>query len=92
MQMCLALPGRVVSVHGDDPTQRTARVSFAGAVREVSLARVPQARPGDHVLVHVGMAVALIDAAEAKRARDFLDDLELPPTTAEADDGPSGAP
>jgi hydrogenase expression/formation protein HypC len=33
---------------------------------------VPQARPGDYVLVHVGFALSRIDEQEAGRVFEFL--------------------
>ena len=43
------------------------KLSFAGIVREVSLAYVPEATVGDYVIVHVGFAISLIDEVEAMR-------------------------
>jgi hydrogenase expression/formation protein HypC len=65
--MCLAVPGRIVSIHGEDPLIRSARVDFGGAVKEINLAYAPEARLGDYVLVHVGFAMTVIDEAEARR-------------------------
>lgn len=70
--MCLAVPGRIVSVEGEDQFSRTGRVSFGGALREVSLACVPEARVGDFVMVHVGMAISVVDEAEAAEVLDLL--------------------
>ena len=84
--MCLAVPGKLLSVAGDDPMLRAGRVSFNGVVREVSLACVPEAKPGDYVLVHVGFALSVVDEAEANRTFDYirqmdeLAELEKPPS------------
>jgi hydrogenase expression/formation protein HypC len=51
---------------------RTARVSFGGAVREVSLAYVPDAAVGEYVIVHVGFALSRLDEAEAERVLAHL--------------------
>jgi len=83
--MCLAVPGKLLSVTGDDPMLRAGRVSFNGVVREVSLACVPEAKPGDYVLVHVGFALGIVDEVEANRTFDYLRqmnelaELERPP-------------
>ena len=74
--MCLAVPGRVISIAGDDALMRVGRVDFGGVVREIQLAYTPEARVGDHVLVHVGFAISIIDAAEAARIFEQLQDLE----------------
>jgi hydrogenase expression/formation protein HypC len=65
--MCLAVPGRILSISGDDLLLRVGRVDFGGVVKEINLAYVPEAGIGDHVLVHVGFALAVIDEAKAER-------------------------
>jgi hydrogenase expression/formation protein HypC len=73
--VCLAVPGKVLSVTGDDPILRTGRVDFGGVVKEIQLAYVPEAAPGDYVLVHVGFAITILDEAEAGRVFQALDAL-----------------
>jgi hydrogenase expression/formation protein HypC len=74
--MCLAIPGQLTSIQGDDPMLRTGKVSFGGSLREVSLACVPDAKVGDYLLVHVGMAIQIVDEAEAKEVFRYLDQIE----------------
>ncbi len=69
--MCLAIPGKVLSIEGED-FARSARVSFGGMVRDVSLAYVPETEVGDYVIVHVGFAISLLDEAEAMRTFEYL--------------------
>ena len=71
--MCLAIPGRVLSMSGDEPIMRTARVDFGGVVKEINLAYTPEAALGDYVLVHVGFAITVIDAAEAAKVFEHLE-------------------
>lgn len=86
--MCLAVPGRLLDVAGDDELYRTGRVDFGGVVKSVSLACVPEARAGDYLLVHVGMALSVVDETEAARVFALLDEMgEL--ADLEPDDGPS---
>ena len=72
------------SVSGDDPLVRAARVSFNGVIKEVSLACAPEAQVGDYVLVHVGVAISVVDPQEAAetfaylRQMGELDGLEIP--------------
>jgi hydrogenase expression/formation protein HypC len=73
--MCLAVPGRVLSITGDDLT-RVGRVSFGGMVKEVNLAYVPEAAVGDYVIVHVGFAISRLEAQEAERVFAYLEHLE----------------
>jgi hydrogenase expression/formation protein HypC len=74
--MCLAIPGKLVSVEGEDRLSRTGKVSFGGTLREVSLACVPEARVGDFVMVHVGMAISVVDEQEAQEVLSLLSQLE----------------
>ncbi len=74
--MCLAVPGKIISVtDGDDPLMRMAKVSFGGVVKEVSLAYVPEAAVGDYVIVHVGFALNRLDEQEALKVLDDLRSL-----------------
>jgi hydrogenase expression/formation protein HypC len=75
--VCLAVPGKILSVSGDDPLFRTARVSFGGIVKEVNLAYVPEAQVGDYVVVHVGFALNKLDEEEAQRVLEMIAELEL---------------
>lgn len=70
--MCLAVPGRILCVEGTDPLLRSGRVDFAGVVKDVNLAFVPDAAIGDYVLVHVGIALQVIDEAEARQVFEYL--------------------
>lgn len=72
--MCLAVPGKILSIAGED-FARTARVSFGGIVKEVSLAYVPEAQVGDYAIVHVGFAISLLDEQEAMRTYDYLQQM-----------------
>ena len=73
--MCLAVPGELLSIEGDDPLTREGRVGFAGVVKRVNLAYVPEAAVGDYLLVHAGFAIAVIDEAEALRTLAYLEEL-----------------
>ena len=70
--MCLAVPGKITSIDETDPVFRSGRVSFAGIIKNVNLAYVPEAKTGDYVLVHVGFAISIIDEAEAQEVFEYL--------------------
>lgn len=74
--MCLAIPGQLLSIAGDEPLLRTGRVSFGGIVKEVSLAYVPEAKQGDYVIVHAGFAISTLDEEEATRVFEYLRQME----------------
>jgi hydrogenase expression/formation protein HypC len=73
--MCLAVPGRILSVAGEDPLMRVGRVDFGGVVKEINLAFVPEARIDDYVLVHVGFALTVIDESEAAQVFEHLREM-----------------
>jgi hydrogenase expression/formation protein HypC len=74
--MCLAIPGKVTSISGDDPLMRSGKVDFGGVLREVSLAYVPEVQVGDYVIVHVGFALSRVDEAEAQQVFEYLREME----------------
>ena len=73
--MCLGVPGRIVSVdEGGD--LRMGNVAFGAIEKQVCLDYVPEAQPGEWVLVHVGFALQRIDETEAKRVFEMLASVE----------------
>lgn len=70
--MCLAVPGKILSIEGDDPVLRCGRVDFSGIVKRINLAYVPEAKIGDYVLVHVGFAISTVDEEEARQTFEYL--------------------
>ena len=73
--MCLAVPGRLLSVAGEAPLTRIGRVDFGGIVKEINLAFVPEAQVGEYVLVHVGFALTVIDESEAALVFEHLREM-----------------
>jgi hydrogenase expression/formation protein HypC len=74
--MCLGIPGRLVERLADDDGLPTSLVEFAGLRRKVCTACVPSARPGDYVIVHAGLAISRLDAAEAERLLTHLREMD----------------
>jgi hydrogenase expression/formation protein HypC len=70
--MCLAIPGKIVSINEGAGYHRTGKVDFGGLAREVNLSLVPEARPGDYVVVHVGVALSVVDEVEARQVFEYL--------------------
>jgi hydrogenase expression/formation protein HypC len=69
--MCLAIPALVTELLPDD----MARVSLDGVSKVISLALVENIAVGDYVILHVGYALTRLDAAEAERTLDLLDEV-----------------
>jgi hydrogenase expression/formation protein HypC len=74
--MCLAVPGKLISVDESPALMRSGRVDFGGIHKEVSLAYVPEAKLGDYVLVHVGFALSIVDEAEANQVFEYLKKMD----------------
>jgi hydrogenase expression/formation protein HypC len=70
--MCLAVPGKIMSIEGTDPLLRCGKVDFAGVIKQINLAFVPEAKIGEYVLVHVGFAISTIDEEEARQVFEYL--------------------
>jgi hydrogenase expression/formation protein HypC len=69
--MCLAIPGRVLNIVGEDPAFRMAQVDFCGVEKTVNLAYTPEVLAGDFILAHVGFAVSRVDPEEAVRMHEM---------------------
>jgi hydrogenase expression/formation protein HypC len=74
--MCLAIPGKIESISGDDLLSRMGKVNFGGILKEVSLAYVPEVKVGDYVIVHVGFALSRVDEDEAHKVFEYLKEME----------------
>jgi hydrogenase expression/formation protein HypC len=72
--MCLAVPGEVVAIDRH-AALLSGTVDFGGTRRGVCLAYVPEVVVGDHVVVHVGFALSIVDEAEAARTWALLEEL-----------------
>ena len=73
--MCLAIPGKIKTIETKfDGLVKMAKVSFGGITKEASLEMVPHAKEGDYVLVHVGVAISVVDEEEAKTSL-LVDDI-----------------
>lgn len=70
--MCLAVPGKLISVDDSPSLLRTGKVNFGGILKEANLAYVPEAKVGDYVLVHVGFALSIVDEDEANQVFEYL--------------------
>ena len=64
--MCLALPGRLLSLT-EEGGLKMGRIDYDGTVKTACLECLPDARPGQYVLVHAGFAIGLVDEAEARK-------------------------
>jgi hydrogenase expression/formation protein HypC len=66
--MCLAVPGKIISINNSNSEQVTAQVSFGGAIKEINIQWLPEAKAGDYIMAHVGTALEIINEEEAAEA------------------------
>jgi len=74
--MCLAVPGKILDTREENGS-RLGRVQFGGITRLVQLDFVPEAGVGDYVIVHVGFALSKVDAEEAARTYQLLEEIGM---------------
>ena len=68
--MCLSVPAEIIEIDG-----QTAKVSVMGNRQEVSLALLPDSVVGEHVLIHAGFAISLVDEEEAKETWQLIAEI-----------------
>jgi hydrogenase expression/formation protein HypC len=74
--MCLAIPGKIKSIEYQyNGLVRMAKISFGSIVKEASLEMVPAAKEGDYVLVHVGVAISIVNEEEAMKTFQYLEEI-----------------
>ena len=74
--MCLAIPGKIKSIRTEyDGKIKMAKVSFGGIIKDATLDMVPDAKVDDYVLVHVGVAISIVNEEEAARTFKYLEEM-----------------
>jgi hydrogenase expression/formation protein HypC len=81
--MCLAVPGKILETKEENGS-RLGRVQFGGTTRLVQLDFVPEAGVGDYVIVHVGFALSKVNAEEAERTYQLLEEMGMLDETQDA--------
>ena len=72
--MCLGIPGKVIETYREHDVLM-GKIDFSGVCKRACLEHVPDVKPGEYVLVHVGFALSRIDEAEAMRVFEFLEQM-----------------
>ncbi len=72
--MCLGIPGEVLEIHREKELL-FGKVKFGGITRTICLEYVPDVLVGEFVVVHVGFAISKIDAEEAARSYEILEEI-----------------
>lgn len=78
--MCLAVPGKVISIDNSNPDgPKMAKCDFAGVVQNICIDWLPEIKVGEYVMVHVGFALNKIDEEDAEETIRLLRQMgELP--------------
>ncbi|GHT78304.1 hydrogenase [Bacteroidia bacterium] len=63
--MCLAIPGKIISIDAAIPEMTMAKVDFGGVIKSVCVQCLDVAE-GDYILAHAGLAISAIDRQEAE--------------------------
>ncbi len=71
--MCLAIPARVKTLHGDG----MATVETDGVEQRISVELLEDVNPGDYVIMHVGYALNRLDPAEAEETLNLFEEVGI---------------
>lgn len=70
-KMCYAIPGKIISMKGDEAT-----VDYGGVKKKINSNLVESVEVGDYVLVHAGFIIEKLDRRSAEESlriiREFI--------------------
>ena len=69
--MCLAIPGKIIEIKGE-----TATVDYGGITKEAKITLVTP-RIGDHIIVHAGFAIEILDKNKNETLSQLLKEANL---------------
>jgi hydrogenase expression/formation protein HypC len=73
--MCLAVPGKIISIDESNPELKMAKVNFGGVNKNICIQWLPDVKIGEYVLAHVGFALSKIDEKDAEDTIKVLRDM-----------------
>ena len=73
--MCLAIPGKIISIDRSEPELAMARVDFSGITKNICIQLV-DVTEGYYILAHAGMAISVVNAREAEETLEDLKKLQ----------------
>lgn len=71
--MCLAVPGKIISIDSTIPELKMAKVDFCGVVKAICIQWVDDVEIGSYILAHAGMAISVLNE---QLALETLEDLK----------------
>ncbi|MBN1440671.1 MAG: HypC/HybG/HupF family hydrogenase formation chaperone [Anaerolineales bacterium] len=75
--MCLGVPGKILDAYTTGSV-RMGRIDYGGVVKEACLAYVPDAAPGDYVLIHAGFALNVLSPDDAEETLKLFREIGEP--------------
>ena len=73
--MCLAVPGKIISIDDNNPELKMAKVNFAGVSKDICVQWIDEPKVGEYVLAHVGFALSKIDEDDAEETIKLLKEM-----------------
>jgi hydrogenase expression/formation protein HypC len=73
--MCLGIPAKVIELYETNGL-KMAKVDFGGVIKEVCMEYLPEVKPGDYTIVHVGFGLSILDEKEALETMDLLKQID----------------
>ena len=73
--MCLGIPGKIETIFQDGQI-KMGKVNFEGIQMDVCLETTPEADVGDYVIVHAGLAISVLDEAEAQETLKMFEEIK----------------
>ena len=72
--MCLAVPGKIITIDDSDPELKMAKVKFGEIVKDICIQWV-DVTEGDYIIAHIGTALSKLDVADAKATLKALNEM-----------------
>ena len=73
--MCLAVPGKIVSIDASDPDLKMAKVKFGEVVKDICIQWIDDVAVGDYIMAHVGTALSKVNEEDARATLDALHEM-----------------
>ena len=70
--MCLAVPGKIMSIDASDPDLKMAKVKFGEVIKDICIQWLDDVDIGDYMMAHVGTALSKVDEEDARATLDAL--------------------
>lgn len=73
--MCLAVPGKIISIDSTNPDLKMAKINFGGILKDACIQWLDDVKEGDYVIVHAGFALNKVDVDEAEETIRMLNEM-----------------